>query len=212
MNFVDKVRQVVRGAAGRVAGELNNLTRGSLSPNMVTMAGFAMHVPIAYLIAKGKFELAGVLLIIFGLFDVLDGELARLQQRASEAGMLLDASTDRLKEVLLYSGVAYALSVSDQSEWAFVAVLACGLSISVSYVKAKGEVALAAKRTDLNHHAINRFYHEGLVPFEIRMTILIVGLLFSQILVAVSLIAVAAAITVFERLILITRRVERAQD
>ncbi len=208
MDFLDKARTSVRGMGRRVAEWLNTVTRGKLSPDMVTLAGFAMHVPIAYFIATGHFVVAGVLLIIFGLFDVLDGELARLQNRASEAGMLLDASTDRIKEVLLYSGVAYALSVSHQYEWAFVAVLACGLSISVSYVKAKGEVALAARRQDLGHHAVNRFYHEGLVPFEIRMAILVVGLLTSQLLIAVSIIAVAAAITVFERLRAVTRSVQ----
>lgn len=206
MHIVDGPRQFVRGLMKQVAKGLNRITHGSLHPSAVTAIGVAMHVPIALLIAFGKLELAGVLLIIFGLFDALDGELARLQNRASEAGMLLDASTDRIKEVLLYAGIAHFIAMSDQRAWACAAVIACGSSITVSYVKAKGEVALASRQRNLNHHQINNYYKEGLVPFEVRMFILVVGLLSGQILAATVLVAVLATYTVFERLAAVTRK------
>jgi phosphatidylglycerophosphate synthase len=171
---------------------------------MVTVTGVAMHLPIAWLIATDRLVIGGVLLIIFGLFDTLDGELARLQHKASEAGMLLDASTDRIKEVLLYTGIASWLATSAQPSWACVAVIACGASITVSYVKAKGEVALAARQKDMDHHQINSYYKEGLVPFEIRMLILVIGLLSGYLLAVTIVIAVLATYTVFERLYYIT--------
>ncbi len=208
MQLVDAVRMAVRKFMKWVAALLNKITHGSLHPNFITIIGVIMHAPIALLIAVGKLEIAGVLLIIFGLFDTLDGELARLQGRASVYGMFLDASTDRIKEVLLYGGTAYYLSTGSHRLWASAAVIACGASITVSYIKAKGEVALAAKHKDLSHHQINNYYKEGLVPFEIRMFVLVVGLLSGQILIATVVIAVAATYTVFERLIYIGRKLQ----
>lgn len=199
-------RQAVRSIMKRVAVWLNRATGGRVSPAMVTVVGVAMHLPIAFLIAADNLLLAGLLLIIFGPFDALDGELARLQGKASEAGMLLDASTDRLKEVMLYSGIVYWISVGEHPEWATLAVIACGASLTVSYVKAKGETALAAKAQGMGHHQLNTHFKQGLLPFEIRMLILVIGLLSGQILVATGLIAVLATYTVFERLVYIIRK------
>lgn len=206
MQLVDIVRKLVRSVMKRVAVALNKITNGSIHPNAVTLTGSLMHVPIALLIAYGRLEIAGLMLVIFGLFDTLDGELARLQHRASVRGMFLDASTDRIKEVLLYSGIAYFATAGGYRLGACAAVFACGASITVSYVKAKGEVALAAKHVGLNHQQINNYYKQGLVPFEVRMFILVVGLLSGQIVIATILVAVLASYTVFERLISIGRK------
>lgn len=167
-----------------------------------------MHIPIALLIAFGYFIPAAILLIVFGLFDALDGELARLQKRASQQGMLLDASTDRMKEVLLYTGAAYVLALGDQPEFAAVAVLACGASLCVSYIKAKGEVAIVSKKT-IPYHELNRLFSDGLARFEVRMAILVVGLLCNQLLIAVALIALLATYTALYRLVTISRRLAK---
>ncbi len=206
MDFVEPVRAYVRKVIRYLAVGLNKLFRGRLSPDMVTTTSWIMHIPIGILIGYGKLELAAVLLIIFGLFDVLDGELARLQKTASERGMLYDASTDRVKEVILYSGVAFWLSATEYSSWTFLAVIACGASITVSYVKAKGEAAIAVKNKSIGHHELNRMFKEGVVSFEARIFILILGLIFNQLLVTTALIAVLSSYTVFERLVIIGRK------
>ncbi len=56
-----------------VARALNYLSGGKLTPNQVTISGLLAHVPIVWLIATGHGVIAGVMLIIFGLFDTLDG-------------------------------------------------------------------------------------------------------------------------------------------
>lgn len=206
MHFTDILREFVRTQIRWFAIRLNALARGKLTPNMVTSASWILHLPIAFLIAVGKFELAALLLVVFGLFDVLDGELARLQKTASEQGMLYDASTDRIKEVILYSGVAYWMAEAGHEKWAFMAVIACGASITVSYVKAKGEVAVAVKNRTIGHHELNRLFKEGVVSFEARIIILIIGLLSNQLLTATALVAVLASFTVFERLIIIGKK------
>ncbi len=187
-----------------VAKGLNNFTGGKLSPNAVTIFGLLMHIPIALLIAKGYFGYGAVLLVIFGLFDTLDGELARLQKRASAAGMLLDASTDRMKEVLLYTGVAYALASSGRVHAIAWVVAACGFSICVSYVKAKGEMAM--KDSDLSANEINRLFADGLMRFEVRMFLLVVGLATDRLLPVIIFIAVLSVYTALTRLVRISRK------
>ena len=202
--FLDACRDFVRTLMRFVAKFLNKVTGGRLTPNFVTIFGLLMHIPIALLIAHGYFGYAALGLVVFGLFDTIDGELARLQNRTSAAGMLLDASTDRMKEVILYIGAAYALADMGQLHGAAWAVAACGTSICVSYIKAKGETAMNDSK--LSPNEINRLFQDGLGRFEIRMFILVVGLLFNQLLPALIVITALSTFTAFERLIKISRK------
>ena len=190
----------------RLAHLLNRFSNGKLTPNNVTLAGLLAHVPIALLIASGHYWWAAGLLAVFGLFDALDGELARLQNRAGSAGMLLDATSDRMKEVILYCGVAYALIQSAQPTMAVWAVAACGASLCVSYVKAKGETAISA--SDLTPNQINRLFQDGLLRFEVRMSILIIGLATGYLAEAVIIVALLSAYTAVDRLLKITNRLK----
>src|SRR5690242_757005 len=99
---IDAIRQLIRRIVRVIAKALNSLTGGKLSPNMVTIFGLLMHIPIALLIVADYWVAAGVFLVIFGLLDTLDGELAREQDCVTNNGGFLDASTDRMKEVILY--------------------------------------------------------------------------------------------------------------
>lgn len=202
--FLDGCRTVVRGWMNLLAGFLNTISGGRLSPNAVTIVALLMHIPIAYLIATGHHWWAAVLLLVFGLFDALDGALARLQKRAGNAGMLLDATTDRMKETALYCGVAYSLIANTNNpKMAVWAVAACGASLCVSYVKAKGETAVSGG--NLTPNEINRLFQDGLLRFEIRMSILIIGLVINQLALAVIVIAIFSTFTVIGRLFKITQ-------
>ncbi|MET0779516.1 MAG: CDP-alcohol phosphatidyltransferase family protein, partial [Candidatus Saccharimonadales bacterium] len=203
---IDAIRTLVRRHMAAIARGLNRLSGGRLHPDTVTIIGFLMHVPIALLIAIPGYDLlAAGLLVVFGLFDALDGELARLQGRASSAGMLLDASTDRMKEVLLYSGAGYALALGAHPATAAWAVAACGASLCVSYVKAKGEAAIATSDKKIPHAKLNRLFKDGLLTFEIRMVVLIIGLVSGYLIFAVAVIAILASYTALQRLVRISK-------
>lgn len=202
--FLDSVRTLVRSGMRHLARVVNKLSRGRIHPNHVTLFGLFAHVPVAWLIATGHYGWAAIGLVVFGLMDALDGELARLQHRASNVGMLLDATTDRIKETFLYAGVAYSLAASTNPGMAMWAVLACGMSLSVSYVKAKGEVAVSG--SGLSPNEVNRLFQDGLLRFEVRMAILVIGLATHWIAAAVIVIALLASYTVIERLVKISRK------
>ena len=205
------IRAQVRRVMRSVAQALDTLSGHRLTPNAVTIAAAVAHIFIALLIAWQKYWWAAALLLVFGLFDTLDGELARLQNRASPAGMLLDASLDRFKETLLYIGCAYSLAMSAQPVLAVTAVAACGASICVSYVKAKGEAAISTLGKPLPHAQLNRLFSDGLAPFEIRMVILLLGLVSARLALALYIIAALAGFTALQRLYRISRVLNRGQ-
>jgi phosphatidylglycerophosphate synthase len=85
---LDTIRNNVRKFMRSIARFLNTISGGKITPNMVTITSLVAHLPIAYFIATGSHFLAAGLLVVFGLMDALDGELARLQKKDSPAGML----------------------------------------------------------------------------------------------------------------------------
>ena len=188
----------------KLAGVLNRLSGGRLNPSAITLVGFVMHIPIAWLIATRHNLWAAGLLVFFGLFDALDGALARVQKREGPKGMLLDSVTDKIKEVFLYLGVGYALIVTGGPYLVLWAVAACGASLLVSYVNAWGEVVLT--NAPLANHQTNRSFRTGLMTFEIRMFVLVLGLLTNHLATAVIFIAIAAALTALERFVSIYRK------
>lgn len=183
-----------------IARILNSLSRGYITPNGVTIFGFLMHIPIALLIATRHNYWAAGLLFVFGLFDTLDGELARLQGRESSSGRLLDSVTDRMKEITLYIGASYAIIASTGRPYLAVwAVVACGSSLLTSYINAAGDSVMATYK--VNKHASNKAFRGGLFPFEIRMFILFVGLLSGRVPLAIIIIALGATYTAISRLL-----------
>lgn len=201
--LIEVIRQAFRRVIRVVARFLDKATGGKLHPNTVTMFGLVMHIPVVFLIIADYWVAAAFALAFFGLFDTLDGELARVQNRVTNNGGFLDASTDRMKEVILYTGIAYWFAASANPALAAWAVAACGASICVSYVKAKGEAVVASNGKKLPYTVVNKLFADGLLPFELRMFLLIVGLLSGYLIWFVAVIAVLSAYTAMQRMALI---------
>lgn len=197
---IQKITDVVRAFMQQQAAPfVNRLFAGRLSPDMVTLISLAGHVPVALLIAAHHNLWAAILLIVFGLLDSLDGALARVQKITRPHGMLLDSTTDLIKQILLYVGAAYAfISGSGSPYMAVWAVAACGCSLLTGYVSARGDAIMAGYKT--SGHAANKAFRGGLFQYQVRMFILVVGLLINQLGPAVILITVGAAYTAVDRL------------
>jgi phosphatidylglycerophosphate synthase len=198
---VNKVTNFVRTIMqNSIAPFVNRVTKGRLTPNAVTYTSFVMHVPIAYLIATRHNWWAALLLIVFGLLDALDGALARTQGTTSAQGVLLDSTTDRMKEILIYIGAAYAIvAVPRHAYLAAWAVAACGCSLLTSYINAWGDAVMAKYKVE--KHAMNKSFRGGLFPFQVRMFVIVIGLLTNQLAWAVIIVAIGAAYTVLMRML-----------
>lgn len=206
--MLDAIKEAVRRPIRRIARWLNSATGGKLSPNVITFFGLAMHVPIALFIASSHLVLAAVLLVIFGLFDALDGALAKVQNRASNTGMFLDSVTDRMKEVILYGGMVSFLLQQGAHVSSIWAIFALGGSLLTSYINAWGDVAIS--KAGAKDHKINEGFRGGLMRFEVRMFLLVVALLTDQLRVFVVVVALLAWFTAFQRIARIIRKLEHA--
>lgn len=125
------------------------LIKLGLTPNAVTSIGFALNVGVAVIFIVGAEEgnrgdlryvgWAGALILFAGLFDMLDGQVARLGNMKSTFGALYDSVLDRYSELIMFLGICYYLVGHHyfiSSICAFVAMIG---SMMVSYVRARAE-------------------------------------------------------------------------
>ncbi len=172
------------------------LARASISPNTVTWFGFLLAVGAAALIATGHLLVAGLLVLISGFFDILDGALARRTNQVTRFGALLDSTLDRLSEAVLLFGIL-VLYIGDQSFAPILLVcLALLGSLLVSYIRAKAE-------------AIGLECQVGLFTRAERVVVLALGLLLNQIVIALAIIVVFSFFTVGHRLIHVWRQTRK---
>ena len=110
-----------------------------LSPNAVSLLGLLVAAGSASLLGAGRLWMGGVVLICSGLFDLLDGALARHTGTASRFGALLDSTLDRAGESAILIGLLVHYLNTDSTEGALLCCLALVGSFTVSYTRARAE-------------------------------------------------------------------------
>jgi CDP-diacylglycerol--glycerol-3-phosphate 3-phosphatidyltransferase len=205
--LLEGIRNKIRAVMTALARGLDKLTGGKLHPNAITLTGFLLHFPVAYLIYDGELVWAGLLLIFFGLFDALDGALARVQKRSSNFGMFLDSVTDRLKEIIIYVGLgAYFVSTGDSALLVWL-IGALGVSIVISYTNAWGEVVISKAKIS-KQHTTNNAFRSGVMSFDVRIFLLSIGLLFDILPLVIFVIAGLGVVTIAQRIIVVAERLK----
>lgn len=168
------VADAVRLLMARAARFLNKAFEGKLQPVHITLISFLGHIPAAWALYDGRTLLAAYFITVFGLMDSLDGALAREQNSVSRIGMLLDSVSDRIKEALIYAALAVYVDLYVPEAGAWVVATLAGTSILVSYVRARGEATLASIRS--HSYEANKVFVNGVSRYEVRMTLLVIGL------------------------------------
>jgi CDP-diacylglycerol--glycerol-3-phosphate 3-phosphatidyltransferase len=118
------------------------LASGRINPNLLTVIGVGINVGCGLLFGFGRFFSAGVLLLVANLFDMLDGQVARLSGRVTRFGGFLDSSLDRLSDMVVFVGlmVFYARDTPEHSTLnVFLAGAGLMGSVMVSYASARAE-------------------------------------------------------------------------
>jgi len=126
-----------RGAFGRSLLGIANALR--LTPNGLTLVGFAGVCLVAVLIITRQWVIAGFLYIAFSLGDSLDGTLARAQGRASQFGAFLDSTLDRLAEGVILGALGVTFAENGQQWIVAACFIALSASFLVSYTRARSE-------------------------------------------------------------------------
>jgi len=118
------------------------LAIGHINPNILTVTGVSLNVGCGLLFGFGWFFAAGIALIVANLFDMLDGQVARLSGRVTRFGGFLDSSLDRLSDMVVFVGLVVFYARPGQAHSTLNVFLAgAGLmgSVMVSYASARAE-------------------------------------------------------------------------
>jgi CDP-diacylglycerol---glycerol-3-phosphate 3-phosphatidyltransferase len=154
---------------------LSTLHRVGVTPNQVTVAGTVLNAGVAALIVTDHLIWAGILVLVAGICDMLDGSLARLSKQVTPFGAFLDSTLDRVSEGIVLAAIAYYVATAGTQRAAIDAamvVLALLGSILVSYTRARAEslgieckVGIASRPERIILVAIGLFF--GVLPYVI---------------------------------------------
>ena len=168
------------------------LASGGVTPNQLTVSGLILNVAAAALVVGNNLRVAGVVWLFAGLFDMLDGALARAQRKSDAFGAFLDSTLDRLSEGVVFAAVCYHFAAFGQPITAAVAALALLGSLTISYARARAE--------GLGAHC-----RAGLLTRTERVVLLGFGLCFGLLELVIYLLAVLTLVTVVQRIWLASR-------
>ncbi len=164
------------------------LLRARVTPNQLTLAGLLLAVAAGALIAGGLLIPASLVLLLSGLLDALDGELARQSESATPFGAFLDSITDHYGDFAVYLAIAWqALQGGDQATVLLTLVAMFGSIVGSQIRSRAGMVGLDTK--DI-----------GVVTRAERIIVFALGLLTGWLMPAVALLAFANNFSALQRL------------
>jgi CDP-diacylglycerol--glycerol-3-phosphate 3-phosphatidyltransferase len=174
----------------------NRLIESRLTPNAISLTGFALCVVAAVLVWEEYFFLGGIAYIVGSVCDTLDGRYSRMSGKGTSFGAFLDSTLDRIEEGLVLTSVGAYFARTGDDLAAAACVLAVLASLMVSYTRARAE-------------ALGVECKVGIADRPVRVVILSIGLLFAKganvvdvelLAPAVYVLAGLSAITVWQRI------------
>lgn len=180
------VKGLLQPAARRLAAT-------GITPNQVTIAGLITVLIAALLIGYGYLIAGGILFLAGSLFDLMDGVLARAQDRTTDIGAFLDSSLDRIGEGLVFAALVLHFARQDDPWMAALTVVALTGAFLTSYARARAE-------------GLGMSCTVGLVTRPERVLILGVGLIAGLAAPAIWVLTLLGAFTAAQRIVHVYRK------
>src|SRR5256885_12005686 len=117
----------------------DRLIESRLTPNGISIAGFALNLAAAVLVTQRLFFCAGIAFIVGSIMDTLDGRYSRMSGKGTLFGAFLDSTLDRIEEGVVLTAVAWYFAVSGDAIAASACVVTALGSLMVSYTRARAE-------------------------------------------------------------------------
>ena len=190
---LERLRQALRGW---IEAWLNPLATGlrflGVSANHVSCAGFALCVVSAGLIVADRPVAAGIVFLVAGVSDLIDGMMARSAGASTRFGAFLDSTVDRASEGVVFAAICYLFARDGAALDVAVAVVALFCSFLVSYTRSRaGELGVACA--------------VGIATRAERVGLIVFGLIFGLLAEAVYLVAILAVVTALQRVVHVRR-------
>ncbi len=174
------------------------VSRIRLKPDTLTALGVAVSVLAGVAFGSAELLLAGLLMMVAGFFDLIDGVVARNQGNASRGGAFLDSTMDRVSDLAIFAGLGVLMTSRGSVAGTLLVFWALAGSVMTSYVRARAEAEIEELRA-------------GYMERAERCVVLILGALTGWIQVALLVVALGSTLTTVQR-IWIARRLLRAVD
>lgn len=175
------------------------LALSRVHPNVLTFIGLLINAWAAYLFGTGHFRTAGVVVIGAGLFDMVDGRVARETNQVTRFGGFFDSVLDRYSDLGLLVGLlVYYASINRYFYVVLTAVVMMG-TVMVSYTRARAENTIPRCKV-------------GFLERPERIVLIIIGALFNRMAQVLWVIGVLSNITVIHRMIYTYQEATRLED
>jgi len=159
-----------------------------INPNVLTVIGFLLNLLAAYLFAYGYFRWAGGMVFLAGLFDMLDGRVARLSGRVTQFGGFFDSVLDRYSDLCLMIGLLVFYGRINRFWYVTLVALVMIGSVMVSYTRARAENLIPTCKV-------------GFLERPERMVLILIGAFFDRMAPVLWVIAVLSTLTVIHRVV-----------
>ena len=173
--------------AGILNAIVNLLAAFRVHPNVLTLLGLFINIFAAVLFAKGMFTYAGLVVLFAGIFDMVDGEVARRTGRVTKFGAFFDSVIDRYSDMVLFLGLVIWYAKLDKILYATLVMLSLIGSIMTSYSRARAESLIPACKV-------------GFLERPERIVLLIIGSLTNRLGAAMWVMAILSNWTVSQRI------------
>jgi CDP-diacylglycerol---glycerol-3-phosphate 3-phosphatidyltransferase len=182
------IRLIVRGLA---------LSR--VNPNVLTFLGLVINVVAAVFLAVGRFRVAGCIIIFAGLFDMVDGRVARETNRVTRFGAFFDSVLDRYSDLALLIGLLVYYGTINRPFYVVLTAIVMMASVLISYARTRAENMIPTCKV-------------GFLERPERIVLIIIGALFDKMAPALWVIAVLGNITVVHRMIFTYQEAKRLES
>ena len=182
------IRMIVRG-----------LALSKIHPNALTFVGLLINVVAAWYLSQGQFLIAGFVIIGAGIFDMVDGRVARETNQVTSFGGFFDSVLDRYSDLILLMGLLVYYGKIDRSPYVVLTAVVMTASVMISYARSRAENIIPTCKV-------------GFMERPERIVLLIIGALFDRMAPVLWVLAVLGNLTVIHRMIFTWQEAKRLEE
>jgi len=178
---------------------VRGLALSKIHPNALTFVGLLINVVAAWYLSQGQFLIAGFVIIGAGIFDMVDGRVARETNQVTSFGGFFDSVLDRYSDLILLMGLLVYYGKIDRSPYVVLTAVVMTASVMISYARSRAENIIPTCKV-------------GFMERPERIVLLIIGALFDRMAPVLWVLAVLGNLTVIHRMIFTWQEAKRLEE
>ncbi len=178
---------------------VRGLALSKINPNVLTFLGLVINIVAASFLAVGSFRAAGLTIIFAGLFDMVDGRVARFTNQVTRFGGFFDSVLDRYSDLALLVGLLVYYGTINRPAYVVLTAIVMTASVMISYTRSRAENIIPTCKV-------------GFMERPERVVLFIIGALFDRMAPVLWVIAVLGNLTVIHRMMYTYQESKHLED